>query len=107
MAGLQQKLDAIRARFVKKAPAEAIEVMHRAMGSPPFGTEEIEAFLSELEALGLVQREEPEKRTPVAIEAPAELEAPRILWQEKVEQIAATCAFLPAQNPLCNQVPVS
>lgn len=86
---------------------EDCEAMRRAMGSPDFGTEEIEAFLSELEALGLVLREKPEKPAPVAIEAPLELEAPRILWQEKVEQIAATCAFLPAQNPLCNQVPFS
>jgi len=87
---------------------EDLAAMRRAMGSPAaFGIEEMEAFLDELVDLGLVQREEPEKRTPVALEAPGELEPPRILWQEKVEQIAATCAFLPSQSPLCNQVPFS
>lgn len=30
MAGLQQKLDTIRARFQKAAPPEALETMHRA-----------------------------------------------------------------------------
>ncbi len=81
--------------------------LRRAMGSPDFGTDAIEAFLRELLALGLVLPEAPEERHPVALEAPEEPEPPRILWQEKVEQIAATCAFLPAQNPLCNQVPMS
>ncbi len=87
---------------------EDLPAMRRAMGSPPaFGIEEVETFLNELVDLGLVERREPEKRSPVALEAPAELEAPRILWQETVEQVAATCAFLPGQSPLCNQVPMS
>ena len=68
---------------------------------------QIEAFLSELLDLGLVEAAEPEEPKPVAIEPPAELETPKILWQETVEQIAASCAFFPATNPLCNQVPFS
>ncbi len=68
---------------------------------------EVETFLEELVELGLVQRAEPTEPQRIAIDPPAELKPPRILWQETVEQVAATCAFFPAQNPLCSQVPFS
>ena len=45
--------------------------MLRALGSPAFGADEIEAFLGELADLGLVERGAPEKRVPVAVEAPS------------------------------------
>ena len=86
---------------------EDCEAMWRAMGSPEFGTDEIQAFLDELVDLGLVRRERPETSAPVAVRAPDDPEPPRVLWQEKVEQIAATCAFLPGQSVLCTQVPMS
>ncbi len=37
---------------------------------------------------------------------PTIIEEPEITWQETMQQVAGTCASLPAQNPLCNQVPV-
>ena len=76
--------------------------------SPGFGRDEIEAFLAELLDLGLA-RETATQVVPreAPVEPPAELEPPRILWREEVEQIAGTCAFLPATNPLCTQAPFS
>lgn len=44
---------------------------------------------------------------PPAPAPPAGAEAPALLWQEPVRKAAATCAFLPGQSPLCNQVPFS
>ncbi len=79
---------------------------HQRKSSPAFGRGEIEAFLTELLDLGLAREvAEPEDRPDAAAEPPADLEPPRILWREEVEQIAGTCAFLPAMNPLCTQVP--
>lgn len=86
-------------------------------GEPPFGEREITTFLNELVSLELVE----EQPLPIeggderagSIEASSnfgpldELEPPGILWREDVEQIAGTCAFLPAQNPLCTQAPFS
>ena len=92
------------------------EAMERALvaggDAEPLGVREIEAFLRELLDLGLVEAGEPEAvasegAAPAALEPPASLEPPEILWQETVEQIAASCAFFPATNPLCNQVPFS
>ncbi len=101
------------------------DAMLRALGASepaPLSRAELEAFLRQLEDLGLVtaadgrrpgdpEAGDPEAGGPAAgpvpVEPPAESEPPRILWQEKVEQIAATCAFLPAQNPLCGQAPFS
>ena len=108
--------------------------MLRAMGAAgdeaAIGAGDLEAFLQELSGSGLIEQAEPEvqrphspaqrhsaarrpvgrrpadRRTP-ALEPPTIPEPPRIVWQETVEQIAATCAFFPAQNPLCNQVPFS
>ena len=91
-----------------------LDAMLRALaggGDPPFDRAELEAFLRQLVELGLAlpADDEPDgpATSPTAIEPPDELEPPRILWQEEVEQIAATCAFMPGQSPLCNQVPMS
>lgn len=83
------------------------EGMLRAMAGAalPFGVEELAAFCDELVALDLLEAAEPENRLPVAVEPLSDLEPPKILWQETLEQVAASCAFLPGQNPLCNQVP--
>ncbi len=71
-----------------------------------FGREELDAFLAELLDRGLAREAAgPVEPAEAAVEPPAELEPPRILWREEVEQIAGTCAFLPAMNPLCTQVP--
>ncbi len=64
-------------------------------------------FLDRLSELGLVQIHEPVTE-PGSETADFHLsEIPQILWQEKLEQAAATCAFLPGQNVLCGQVPFS
>ncbi len=73
--------------------------------APAFGKRELQAFLDELLDLGLAEEEAPGERQDAALEPPAVAEAPRILWREEVEQIAGTCAFLPAMNPLCVQAP--
>ena len=72
-----------------------------------FGVEEIASFCDELVAFDLLEAADPEETGPRSIEPPAVLEPPRILWQETLERVAASCAFFPAQNPLCNQVPFS
>lgn len=83
--------------------------------------EDLETFLRDLLDSGLIERVEPDRaeseaepqgaepgrQRPVDLEPPPEGEPPRIEWRETVEQIAATCAFFPAQNPLCTQVPFS
>jgi hypothetical protein len=85
------------------------EEMLRAMASetPPFGAEDLASFCDQLVGLELVEEAEPETRAPAAVEPLSNLEPPRILWQETLEIVAASCAFLPGQSPLCNQVPVS
>ena len=86
--------------------------------SPEFGRDEIEAFLAELLDRGLAREvvepfespeatAEPPADTPSPRKANETWDPPRILWREEVEQIAGTCAFLPAMNPLCTQVPFS
>ncbi len=82
-------------------------------GDSTFGESEVMAFLAELADIGLAEERSGEavdtKRQPPAtvIEPAEELEPPRILWREDVEQIAGTCAFFPSQNPLCDQAPFS
>ncbi len=34
-------------------------------------------------------------------------ESAAVSWQEAMQQVAGTCAFVPAQTPLCNQNPFS
>ncbi len=68
----------------------------------------LESFCEELSALGLVRPAEPgEPSSSVDVSPPGTLSPPRILWQEEVRQIAATCAFLPGENPICFQVPMT
>ena len=85
--------------------------LRRALGAGSGGSRlaaaDLDRFLEELLAAGLIEPGEPEKPAPVAIEPPADAAPPRIAWQETIEQVAMSCAFFPAQNPLCNQVPFS
>jgi hypothetical protein len=76
-------------------------------------TQIIDQWLSELVLAGLIERvdEPPRKHIflsealgPLLSEKPPKL---AIDWAEPIEQAAASCAFLPAQNPLCTQVPFS
>ena len=83
-----------------------LQAMTRAE-SPSFGAEILAAFCDELVELGLMEEGRSEQPVSVVIDPPADLEPPRILWQETLERVAASCAFLPGQNSLCNQVPVS
>ena len=79
-------------------------------GINPFDEAILQGFFEELEELKLLRRIEPSDvvpSLPVEVGQLEELTPPRILWSEEVRQIAATCAFLPAMNPLCNQVPFS
>lgn len=80
--------------------------------------EKVDEFLAELSRLELTEPlvGSPGERGPTAVRVPevaeqlappAPVEAPAILWQEEIRQAAGTCAFLPGQNPLCNQVPQS
>ena len=74
------------------------------------GVSVVEEFCRQLESLGLLLIADPEEAVnskPVEVPRPEELSPPRVLWQEALERIAATCAFMPAQNPLCTQVPFS
>ena len=79
-------------------------------GCPPCDVAELERFCAELEELGLLHRAEPGETIaarPVEARPPKDTSPPAILWREEVRRLAATCAFLPGQNPLCNQVPTS
>lgn len=105
MVGLNPTAAFVWQTLDEMADSEAMLRALAAGGRPAFGIRELDAFLEKLVALGLAQRGEPEKREPAAFEPPEDLEPPRILWQETVEQIAATCAFMPGQSELCNQVP--
>lgn len=74
-------------------------------------------FCAELVALGLIETGEesgngpdgvPAEKSPGSIGSrPEEAEPPRIVWREEIRQVAASCAFNPAVNPLCNQAPFS
>lgn len=80
--------------------------------------DQVETFLRELLELTLVEAVEPAEDSGSAVEPTEDAgpatdppdrrdlsEPPKILWRETVEQVAASCAFFPATNPLCDQVP--
>jgi len=78
---------------------------------------EVAAFCAELEKLGLVEGVE-EDEAPSEVSPESEMpppdgpqtvaaDPPRIVWREEIQQVAASCAFTPALNPTCNQVPFS
>lgn len=83
-------------------------------GIPP---KDVEAFFVELRGVGLVDLVEDDTassevardtETPIAGGMRTEgVDPPRIVWREEIRQVAATCAFLPGQNPLCVQVPMT
>ena len=70
---------------------------------------QLESFCAELARLKLLEEAGPGPREVVETEAepPSPSEPPAILWHEPIQQAAATCAFLPAQNPLCTAAPFS
>jgi DNA-binding transcriptional MocR family regulator len=82
-----------------------------------FNHDGVVAFCKELEEQGLVEGIEGdaapsadafESNEPPSADRIFEgVDPPRILWREKIQQVAASCAFLAGQNPLCNQVPIS
>lgn len=77
------------------------------------------SFLAQLADLGLVElqqgpvlvKDAPKPLPqPLLDEQPAAGAPPAITWQEALQNAAQTsggCAFLPAQNPLCNSAPFS
>ena len=79
--------------------------------------EEVAAFCAELQELGLVDVVE-EDEAPSEVSPGSEkplsggpqtevVDPPRIVWREEIHQVTASCAFLPATNPICNQAPSS
>ena len=69
--------------------------------------EQLKSFCSELFGLGLLVEADPVSDEAESVPVPEESEPPALLWRESIRQAAATCAFLPAQNPLCVQAPFS
>lgn len=64
----------------------------------------VDGFVSSLAQLGLV--EEGELLGPCPIyEAPTSYELPGVVWNEALQQAAASCGFITGQTPLCTQVP--
>ena len=62
----------------------------------------------ELVGLGLLEASQATSETEfVPGPTPDDLEPPVVVWHEPMRQAAASCAYLPAQNPLCNQAPFS
>ena len=78
---------------------------------------EVAAFCAELQELGLVEVvEEDEAPSEVSPESEKPLsggpqtggvDPPRIVWREEIRQVASSCAFTPALNPVCIQSPFS
>lgn len=78
--------------------------------------DELASFLGQLERSGLVQpaaatseRKKPEAKGERTPPQRGSVDTPAITWQEPLQHAAQTmaCAFLPAQNPLCNSAPFS
>ena len=75
---------------------------------------DIADLLAELESLCLVERSpsdppaDPARNLRVA-PLPGTLAEAKISWREDIRAfgMAGSCAFLPGQNPLCNQTPMS
>ena len=80
---------------------------------PELDLRQLETFLQALEAHGLVVAQtspssEADADAGTSLEPPPEAsDPPAITWREAIQQAAATCAFLPGQNPLCNAAPFS
>ncbi|MEM9556089.1 MAG: PqqD family protein [Acidobacteriota bacterium] len=91
----------------KGAPKDAVA----GHGIP--GRESVGRFLEQLVALGVLEIEgrdpssESVEPTPRSGSPEPDGAGPRILWQEEIAQVAASCAFLPGQNALCNSAPFS
>lgn len=73
---------------------------------------DVSAYCRRLAAEGLVEvvpgaSSDPGAPAAEAPAMPARFSPPEILWQEAVRQPPGSCAFLPAQNPLCTGQPFS
>ncbi len=71
--------------------------------------DQIESFCAEMVQLKLLEEAKPAPRAVAETETvpPSPADPPALLWHESIRQAAATCAFLPAQNPLCTVAPFS
>lgn len=87
-------------------PAAVAEELGPHGSSGSVAVEDVSAFCHRLADLGLVdvvQRDDTLDDDPSAPgpAPPSDPSPPEILWQEEVRQGSGSCAFLPAQNPLC------
>jgi hypothetical protein len=77
----------------------------------------VASFCSELLALGLVEIVEEGDASSEGSRTSAkprfdgpptgDVDPPCIVWREEMSQVAASCALIPATNPICNQAPES
>lgn len=89
-----------------------LEVLSARFGIAPA---EVAAFCAELHELGLVEvvdEDETSSEGSPGSDKPLSdcprteaVDPPRIVWREEIRVVAASCAFTPGTNPLCNQVP--
>ena len=119
MAGLNPAAAALWLALESPASLDELSATTAGDGGTAIDKRHISVFLEELVGLGLAEEQPPgpeacdPRRAEVArVTSPDpgpadELDPPRVLWQEDVEQIAGTCAMFPSQNPICNQAPFS
>lgn len=85
-----------------------LEQLHRAVialpDAPHDASDQLQGFLDELAAAGLVDEGPPLAAIP-ATAVPGCWISPTIAWDEALQQAAASCGFIPGQTPLCSQVP--
>ncbi len=66
------------------------------------------ALIEQLVELGLVKPADSSGEvSPQLFEQHSAEEELAVVWREALEQVAATCAFLPGQSALCNTAPFS
>ncbi len=75
----------------------------------PVTLDQLESFCDGLVQLKLLEEAGagPQAVAAAEVAAPSPAQPPAILWHEPIQQAAATCAFLPGQNPLCTVAPFS
>lgn len=87
-------------------PATLEELARAACGEGVGGAERaaVAAFLAELEAEGLVEREGEGAERVVPLGG-GDAASPRILWRDRVHRAAGGCTFNPAGSLVCDQQP--
>ena len=105
---------AARIWLALEAAENAGELLQMTVGEakPSFGEDDVTAFLDQLASLKLIEALPRDAAEPVLDAEPLpveseDLEPPKVLWQEEVEQIAGTCAMFPSTSPICDQAPFS